>query len=135
MKLRSCASWPSVAAALGLIVITFTSASAQTRQTQRVMQDKLAASSRLLAALVTSKWDALDKQARALQALTDQPGWDALRLPEYAAQTAAFRRANMALIEAAGSRDQRTAVTAYNGLVAACVECHRYVARARIAGR
>jgi hypothetical protein len=99
------------------------------------MQDKLAVSSRLLAALVTSKWEVLDKQARALEALTDQPGWDPLRLPEYAVQTAAFRRANMALIEAAGSRDQRTAATAYNGLVAACVECHRYVARARIAGK
>lgn len=108
-------------------------AAGQTMQTQRVMRDKLAASEKLLAALVTSKWAVLDKQARALQALTDQPGWDVMRLPEFAKQTAAFQRANMALIEAAATRDQRTAVAAYNGLVAACVECHRYVARARIA--
>ena len=133
MKARPRTSWPSVAVALALIVVTSASASAQTRQTQRVMQDKLAVSSRLLAALVTSKWDVLDKQARALQALTDQPGWDVMRLPEFAKQTMAFQRANQALIDAAATRDQRTALTAYNDVVASCVECHRYVARARIA--
>jgi cytochrome c556 len=56
-----------------------------------------------------------------------------LRLPEYAKHTAAFQRSVRAVIAAAGERDQRTALAAYNGLVASCVECHSYVARARIA--
>ena len=114
-------------------IVVSSSASGQTWQTKRVMRDKLAESSQLLAALVTSNWSALDKHARQLQALTEQPGWDVMRLPEFTKQTAAFQRANMTLIEAAEARDQRTAATAYNGLVDACVECHRYVARARIA--
>jgi cytochrome c556 len=118
---------------VALIASAPSAASGQTTQTQRVMRDKLAESEKLLAALVTSKWAELDKHARALRALTDQPGWDVIRLPEFAKQTAAFQRANQALIEAAGTRDQRTAVTAYNALVASCVECHRYVARARLA--
>jgi hypothetical protein len=133
MKPRVRTNGLSVVAALALISVIATSASAQTMQTKRVMRDKLAESSQLLAALVTSKWDALDKHARALRALTDQSGWDVMRLPEFAKQTTAFQRANMALIEAAGMRDQRTAVTAYNEVVASCVECHRFVARARIA--
>ena len=120
---------------IGLLIVALAGAStdAQTRQTQRVMKAKLAESSQLLAAVVTSNWGALDKHARALRALTDDPGWDVMRLPEFAKQTAAFQKANMALIDAAGTRDQRTAVTAYNGLVTACVECHGWVARARIA--
>jgi hypothetical protein len=129
---RIPAAW--LQAALMTIVVS-SSASGQTWQTRRVMKDKLAESSQLLAALVTSNWSALDKHGRELQALTERPGWDVMRLPEFSKQTAAFQRANMTLIEAAGTRDQRTAVTAYNGLVAACVECHRYVARARIAQR
>jgi hypothetical protein len=99
------------------------------------MRDKLAASNQLLGALVTSNWSALEKQAQRLQALTDQPGWDVMRLPEFSTQTEAFQRANRALIDAAGARDQRMAATAYNGLVTACVECHRYVARLRVAHR
>jgi hypothetical protein len=134
MKLRSPSrrTWLVV---LAFCAVISSPATGQTMQTQRVMRDKLAASEKLLAALVTSKWDVLDKQAHALQALTDQPGWDVMRLPQFAKQTAAFQKANMMLVEAAGTRDQRTAVAAYNGLVAACVECHGYVARARIAQR
>jgi hypothetical protein len=56
-----------------------------------------------------------------------------LRLPEFNKQTLAFQRAIEALAAASKMRDQRTALTAYNGLVASCVECHNYVARSRIA--
>jgi hypothetical protein len=108
-------------------------ASAQTFQTKRVMQQKLAASQQLLAAVVTSNWAALDRHTRAVEALTRDPGWDVMRLPEYHDQTVMFQRALGDLRAAAGQRDQRTAVAAYNALVSSCVDCHRYVARARIA--
>ena len=106
---------------------------AQTRQTKQVMRQKLAQSQQLLAALVTSNWASLGSGSRNLDALTSQPGWDVLRLPEFNKQTTAFQRAIQALAEASKQRDQRTALAAYNGLVGSCVECHNYVARARIA--
>ena len=106
---------------------------AQTRQTKQVMRQKLAHSQQLLAALVTSSWASLGSHSRDLEALTTQPGWDVLRLPEFNKYTLAFQRAVQALGEASKQRDQRTALTAYNGLVASCVECHTYVARSRIA--
>jgi len=106
---------------------------AQTRQTKQVMRQKLAHSQQLLAALVTSNWASLASGSRDLEALTRQPGWDVLRLPEFNKQTLAFQRAIQALDDASKQRDQRTALTAYNGLVASCVECHSYVARSRIA--
>ena len=108
-------------------------AEGQTAQTKQVMQQKLAQSQQLLAAVVTSNWTALTQRTQALESLTRQPGWQFLQTPEYRTYTAAFEKATQALGAAAQERDQRTAATAYNQLVSSCVECHRYIARARIA--
>jgi cytochrome c556 len=114
-------------------VIVVRTTDAQTVQTKRVMQQKLAEAQQLLAALVTSNWIVLGQRTAALQALTNQPGWQVLNTPEFRNETMAFQRASQALATAATQRDQRTALTAYNDLVTSCVECHRYVARSRIA--
>jgi cytochrome c' len=106
---------------------------AQTAQTKQVMQRKLVEAQQLLAALVTSNWMALGQRTAALQALTNQPGWQVLNTPEFRNQTGAFQRATQSLATAATQRDQRTALAAYNELVTSCVECHRYIARSRIA--
>jgi hypothetical protein len=123
--------WPAAAMLIGLWSVSLPAQGLPT-QSKQVMQRKLEASERLLAALVTSNWVALDRHGRALKALTDDPGWDELRLPEFQKHTAAFARSIDAGIDAAGRRDQREALAAYNGLVASCVECHGYVSRARI---
>lgn len=124
----------SVLAAIALLAAAQPrGAAAQSQQTQRLMRQKLSESQQLLSALVTSDWKGLDAHSKALLALTNQPGWDVMRLPEFHTYTTAFQRAIEALAASAGQRDQRTALTAYNGLVSSCVECHRYVARARIA--
>jgi hypothetical protein len=122
---------PAAAMLIGLWSVSLV-AQGRPTQSKQVMQRKLEASERLLAALVTSNWGALDRHGRALKVLTDDPGWDQLRLPEFQKHTAAFAQSVDAVIDAAGRRDQREAVAAYNGLVASCVECHRYVSRARI---
>lgn len=124
--------WVAAAALVSLAVVWGPMAAAQTSQTDQVMRQKLTQSERLLAALVTADWAALDRYGRALQDLTSKPGWDQMRLPEYYKHTTAFQRSVESVVEAAGRRDQREALTAYNGLVASCVECHRYVARSRI---
>ena len=126
----------SLAMASLLVLITIIAAAttnAQDRQTKLVMRQKLQHSEALLAALVTSNWNSLDRNSKALDALTMQPGWQVLRLPEYSKYTNAFQRATDALIAAAGRRDTEAAVSAYNALVGSCVGCHRYVSRARIA--
>lgn len=108
---------------------------AQNVETKRVMRQKLAQSEQALEAVVTSNWAALDRHGRALQALTQDPGWLVLKMPEYARQSETFVQSTQELIDAAGVRDQETALRAYNGLVSSCVQCHRYVARARIVSR
>jgi hypothetical protein len=106
---------------------------AQNYQSSQVMRQKLQHSEALLAALVTSNWSSLDRNARALEALTTQQGWQVLRLPEFNKYTNAFQRSTAALADAARARDGDAALPAYTGLVSSCVECHRYVARSRIA--
>jgi hypothetical protein len=124
----------SVTALLTQIVTSRPSfAAGQSTQSAQVMREKLEHSGQLLAALVTSEWAGLGHHARALQDVTTKPGWDVLRFPEFSKYTNAFQRSTGALVTAADARDQRSALPAYNGLVGSCVECHRYVARARIA--
>ena len=117
-----------------LVIALLSRAEGQTTQTKQVMQQKLAQSQQLLAAVVTSNWTALTQRTQALESLTRQPGWQVLQTPEYRTYTAGFEKATQALAASAQQRDQRTAATAYNALVNSCVECHRYVARSRLAG-
>jgi hypothetical protein len=128
-------SWCVVATVTTALVmgVAIQRGDSQTVQTSRVMQQKLAESQQLLAAVVTSNWATLNQRTQALQSLTNAPGWQVLRTREYRDYTAAFQKATQALTAAAGQRDQRAAVTSYNQLVSSCVECHRYLARARIA--
>jgi Cytochrome C' len=116
-----------------MVVAFLARADGQTEQTKQVMQQKLAQSQQLLGAVVTSNWTALSQRTQALESLTRRPGWEFLQTTEYRTYTTAFEKATQALAAAAQQRDQRTAAMAYNELVNSCVECHRYVARSRIA--
>jgi len=113
------------------LLVAATALQAQATETQLVMREKLATSERLLAAVVTSDWSALDRNSRDLLQVTMKPGWTMLRMPEFARYSREFVLATQQVVDAAGTRDQRTAVEAYTNLVTSCVECHRYVARAR----
>jgi len=130
---RSFLAGVAAGLAFALVVGFAPIGSAQTLQTSRVMRQKLTESQQLLAAVVMSDWAALDRHTRALQQLTMQPGWDVMRMPEYRDYTGKFQQLLQNLTDASRHRDQRTAVNAYTALVTSCVECHRYVARARVA--
>jgi mono/diheme cytochrome c family protein len=127
-------TWLLVIGAVALMgVFWLRTAESQTVQTQQVMRQKLVESQQLLGALTTSNWTVLAERSRELQALTNQPGWQVLQTPEFRTYTTDFQKAAQAVAAAAMQRDQRTALAAYTQLVTSCVECHRYVARARIA--
>jgi hypothetical protein len=57
-----------------------------------------------------------------------------LQSPEYTKQSQAFVFAVNDLVDVAARRDAEAAPLAYAALTMRCVQCHRYVARARIAG-
>ena len=102
-------------------------------EVRNVMREKLARTHKILEAVVTSDWATLEAQSRALEQLTHDPRWTALRYPEYARYSAAFVRDVQSLHAAAERRDSDEAPKAYAAMTLQCAACHRYLARARIA--
>lgn len=117
------------------MIATAAQGNAQTTATARVMRQKLIDAQGVMAAVVTSNWGELDRRSKALAKATEDPAWLVLRTPEYAKQGEAFLRAVNDLQDAAARRDADGAPLAYVALTMRCVQCHRYVARARIAAR
>ena len=106
---------------------------AQGPELAEVMQQKLVHAQKILAAVVTSDWTLLETESRKLDELTKDPRWMVLTFPEYAKYSAAFVRASQNLRRAAVQRDLEETPKAYVEVTLKCVECHRYLARARIA--
>ena len=96
-----------------------------------IMREKLGHAQKILEAVVTSDWVSLETQSRELEQLTNDPGWMILKFPEYAQHSTAFIRAVQDLRRAAAQRDLDKTPRAYVAVVLQCVECHRYLARAR----
>ena len=102
-------------------------------QLNRVMREKLGHTQKILEAVVTSDWIGLETESREVERLTNDPGWMVLRSPEYRRHSAAFLAAVQTLHRAAAQRDLEATPKAYVDLTLQCVDCHRYLARERIA--
>jgi hypothetical protein len=120
-------------AVLALTTVLTTTGFAQSVALKRVMQQKLEHSQLILASVVTSNWAEMERHSRSLLDLTNDPAWIALKTPEYSKQSQAFVRAAEDLVDAARRKDGDAAPLAYVSMTLACVQCHRYVARARVA--
>ena len=116
-------------------LLSVVSMSAQGPGVDRVMRKKLVCAQNILEAVVTSHWANLSARTVDLDTLTNDPAWRVLNGPEYVRYSAAFRSALRALHDAAERRDADETPTAYAAMTLSCVECHRYLARSRIAGR
>ena len=124
--------WRLLAAA-GVLAMSVAANGDQGPQLNRVMHKKLVHAQQILEAVVTSDWTSLETHSRELEQLTNDPAWMVLNYPEYARHSAAFVRSVQALHTAAAGRDLEEAPKAYVNVTLQCVECHRYLARARIA--
>lgn len=111
----------------------FAGSAAQGPELNNVMREKLQHAQKILEAVVTSDWASLETRSRDLEQLTNDPRWVVLKYPEYAKQSAGFRQAIRDLHTAAAQRDLENTPKAYVAMTLKCVECHRYLARARIA--
>lgn len=123
-----------VAVAVAAILTFGCELQAQTVALNRVMRQKMVDAQGVLAAVVTSNWRELERSSRALAKATEDPAWLVLRTPEYTKQSEAFVYTVNELVDAASRRDAEAAPLAYTAMTMRCVQCHRYVARARIAG-
>ena len=125
-------TWQAIAIFL-VASFGFAAMPSQGPEVKRVMRQKLVHTHKVLEALVTSDWIGLEAESRELERLTNDPRWTVLRFPEYSRYSGAFVRAIQDLERAAAERNLDGAPEAYAAVALKCVECHRYVARARMA--
>jgi len=122
---------------IGVVLVSTLASSAmspaQGPRLNQVMRQKLEHAQKILAAVVTSDWVELETQSRELERLTNDPAWMVLKQPEYARHSTAFVKAIQTLHRAAAQRDLEATPKAYIDVTLQCVECHRYLARSRIA--
>jgi len=114
--------------------VTLAASPSQTSDLAHLMRDKLDHAQKILEAMVTSDWATLDTQTRELEQITKDPRWTVLKYPEYARHSSEFVRAVQELRRVAAQRDLEKTLKAYNAVTLQCVECHRYVSRARVVG-
>ena len=98
-----------------------------------IMREKLGHAQKILEAVVTSDWIALETHSREMERLTHDPRWIVLKHPDYVRHSTAFVRAIEDLHRAAAQRDLERAPKAYVAVTLQCVACHRYLARERLA--
>jgi hypothetical protein len=123
--------WRSLIVCSGLFGLA--AGPSQGPELSNVMREKLGHAQKILEAVVTSDWVNLETHSRQLEQLTRDPRWMVLKYPEYARHSAAFVQAVQALHRAAAQRDLENTPKAYVDVTMQCVECHRYLARQRIA--
>lgn len=105
---------------------------AQGPELNGVMREKLGHAQKILEGVVTDDWSTIELESRRLQLLTADPRWTVLKYPEYARHSSAFVAALQDLHRAASQRDLEKTPAAYLAVTLKCVECHRYLARARM---
>ena len=114
-------------------VVGLAASPGQGPEVNNVMREKLVHAQKILEAVVTNDWVGLETHSRELERLTNDHRWTALKYPEYSRHSTAFIRAVQALHLAAAQRDLEATPKAYVAVTLQCVECHRYLARERIA--
>lgn len=99
----------------------------------KFMRAKLGHSQKLIEALALEDYEQLAKNAQATSLLTQAEIWQVLQTPEYLQHSTEFRRAADALTEAAKKKNLDGAALAYVDMTLKCVNCHKYVRRAKMA--
>jgi hypothetical protein len=115
-----------------VLLLTMSAEAAQVPELKSVMQEKLRHAQQMLGAVVASDWSALERHSGELERLTRDVRWLSLDYPESARQAAAFKVAVRDLRLAANRRDADEAMSAYMRFTAACLGCHRSIARERL---
>ena len=116
-----------------MFVLGVATTRSQGPEVNSVMREKLTHAQGILEAVVTNDWVGLETHSRELEDLTRDPRWAALEYPQYARYSTAFVWAIQDLHRAAAQRDMEKTPRAYIALTLRCVECHRHLARERLA--
>ena len=96
-----------------------------------LMQMKLERSKHILEGLAMENFQMIAKNARSLELLSMESGWNVMQTEEYATQSRDFRRTCKLIAEAASEKDISRAALGYVAMTVRCVECHAYMRKHR----
>jgi cytochrome c556 len=91
------------------------------------MQKKMEYSGKILAGLAKADFEAIEKNAKSMNALSQIEKWVRASAPGYDSQLATFRSANKSLVRMAQEQDLDGATLAFMQLTHSCVQCHKVV--------
>lgn len=91
------------------------------------MQKKMEYSEKILAGLAKADFEAIEKNAGSMNALSQIEKWVRAGSPGYQAQLASFRSANKSLVRMAREKDLDGATLAFMQLTQSCVQCHKVI--------
>ncbi len=131
MNRSFCGTWLSLAVIVLLVSSTW--AAEPKPPVATFMRAKLGHSQKLLEALTTEDYDAMAKESQQLSLLTLAEQWEVLQTADYQQHSREFRRTAEALTEAAKKKNLDGAAFAYVELTMKCVNCHKYIKKARMA--
>lgn len=91
------------------------------------MQQKLVHTKSVLEGVVLKDFDRIIMHGQKLSLLSLDSSWQVIQSPEYAEQSAEFRRAANAMVKAAKNKNIDAAAYAYVDLTMKCINCHKSV--------
>lgn len=91
------------------------------------MKHKLVSSQKILEGMTRADFEAIEKNAAAMQVMSYLEGWVRADRPEYKAQLRAFEHANGAIMRDARDKNLDGVTIAYTQLMISCVQCHQIV--------
>src|SRR4051794_14528854 len=99
----------------------------KSRATREFMRDKLENSQKILEGLALEDFDLISAKAKKLSAMSQEVSWHVFDNPDYAQQSAEFRKAVEGLGKAAERKNIDAATLAYMKVTMSCVDCHKLV--------
>jgi cytochrome c556 len=117
---------PVVGLATWAVIGTFAQPSVAV-STKEFMREKLGHSQKVLEALAMEDFFTMEQRSKKLSAMTQEATWQAFQNPDYAQNSATFRRHANSLTRAAQEKDLDAATLAYVRLTMSCVDCHKLV--------
>jgi cytochrome c556 len=91
------------------------------------MQKKMEYSEKILAGLAKADFEAIEKNSKSMNALSQLEKWVRAGSPAYQSQLTTFRSANRSLVRMAQEKDLDGATLAFMQLTQSCVQCHKVI--------
>lgn len=114
----------------GVLLVTVAFGTAQDRKsraTKEFMREKLEHSQKVLEGLALENYDLIIARSQKLSAMSQDASWQIFDNPDYAQQSAEFRKNVDALTRAAERKNLDAATLAYLRVTMSCVDCHKLV--------